>query len=80
MPNILSIIISEGVVMDVSLEDILKFIKQADDKEISEIMEAVRCRFAVAFPDWEVLYLSCPKNDSVQRKQTLKMITKYFNT
>ena len=66
--------------MQITLDDVLGFIKQADDNEISKIMEAVRCRFAVAFPDWEVLYLSCPKNDPVQRKQTLEMLTQYFNT
>ena len=65
--------------MQITLDDVLGFIEQADDNEISEIMEAVRCRFAVAFPDWEVLYLSCPKNDPLQRKQTLKMLTDYFN-
>ena len=47
--------------MQITLDDVLGFIEQADYNEISEIMDAVRCRFAVAFPDWEVLYLSCPK-------------------
>ena len=69
-----------GVIMSISLDDVLKRIETANDYEINEIMEAVRCRFAVAFPDWEVLYLSCPKNDSVQRKQALEILTQYFNT
>ena len=66
--------------MDVSLEDVLKCIETANDYEINEIMEAVRKRFSAAFPDWEVIYLSCPKNDATQRKQTLEIITKYLDT
>ena len=64
--------------MNVTLEDILSRIETADDFEIREIMEAVRKRFAAAFPEWEVIYLSCPKNDPVQRKQTLDALTRYF--
>ena len=63
-----------------SLDDILKRIETADDYEINEIMAAVRRRFARTAQDWEVVYLSYPKNDPVQRKQTLEMLTNYFDT
>ena len=66
--------------MNITLEDILKRIETADDFEINEIIAAVRRRFARTAPDWEVVYLSCPKNDPVQRKQTLEMLTNYFGT
>ena len=64
--------------MNITLEDILKRIETADDFEINEIIEAVRKRFSVAFPDWEVIYLSFPKNDPRQRKQTLDILIDYI--
>ena len=66
--------------MQITLNDAQKYIEQANDFEINEIMEAVRLRFAVAFPDWEVIYLSCPKNDPVQRRKTLEALVTYLDT
>ena len=65
--------------MNITLEDVLKRIAVADDCEISEIMEAIWQRFHTAFPDWDVFYLSCPKNDPLQRQQTLEALTEYLN-
>ena len=64
--------------MRVSLEEIITYIEQADDLEINEIMSAVRKRFQTAFPDWEVIYLSCPKDDALQRRHTLDYLLKHF--
>lgn len=81
MPNMLSIInILGGVIMTVTLEDILKRIETADDYEIERIMDAVRSRFAAAFPDWDVLYISCPKNDREERKRTMDYLLHYFQS
>jgi len=66
--------------MNVSLEDVLNHIETADDYEINEIIDAVRKRFSVAFPDWDVFYLACPKNDPAQRQQTLETILNYLKT
>ena len=63
---------------NITLDEILERIETADNFEISKIMEAVQKRFCIAFPDWEVIYLSCPKNDPVQRKQTLDALIAYF--
>ena len=65
--------------MNITLEDVLKRITVADDCEINEIMEAIRQRFRTVFPVWDVLYLSCPKNDPLQRQQTLEALTEYLN-
>lgn len=64
--------------MNISLEDTLKRIEKADDLELNEIMEAVRKRYSVRFPNWEVLFISCPKNDSIQRQQTIDFILKHI--
>ena len=60
--------------MNIPFDEILKRIETADDDEIEKIMNAVRKRFAVAFPDWEVIYLSCPRQDEQARRQTLDFL------
>ena len=64
--------------MRVSLEEVITYIEQANDFEINEIMSAVRKRFQTAFPDWEVIYLSCRKDDPAQRRQTLDYLLEHF--
>jgi len=64
--------------MQITLEDILTRIETADDHEINQIMVAVRKRFQIAFPDWEVIYLSCRKDDAIQRQQTLDYLLEHF--
>ena len=66
--------------MNISFDDVLQKIESADDHEIEQIMDAVRKRFAVAFPDWEVLYISCPKNNGEERKRTLEYLNRYFRS
>ena len=41
-------------------QDILARIEQADDLEISQIIQAVIRRYKTVFPDWEVIFLSLP--------------------
>ena len=79
MPNILSIIsVIGGAVMSATFAEVLKRIETADDYEIQEIMDAVRKRFAVVFPDWEVVYVSCPRNNKEERQKILDFISRYF--
>jgi len=66
--------------MNISFDEVLQKIESADDHEIEQIMDAVRKRFAVAFPDWEVLYISCPKNNGEERKRTLEYLNRYFRS
>ena len=42
------------------LQDILLQIEQADDAQISQIIQAVVRRYKAVFPDWEVIFLSLP--------------------
>ena len=66
--------------MDCSIKDVLERIETADDYEIQQIMDAVRRRFAVAFPDWEVVYISCPKNNKEERQKLLDFVSRYFRS
>ena len=54
---------------------LLTRIENADDFEINEIMDAVWRRYRLQFPDWEVLYFACPKNDPAARKLILDFLT-----
>ena len=64
--------------MNISFDEVLQKIESADDYEIHEIMDAVRKRFAVVFPDWEVVYVSCPRNNKEERQKILDCISRYF--
>ena len=46
-----------GTGMNISFDEVLQKIESADDYEIEQIMDAVRKRFEIAFPDWEVVYV-----------------------
>ena len=61
-----------------TFQQTLNRIKRADDLEIVEIMNAVRTRYKTFYPDWEVLYIACPKNDSKERQKTLELILDHF--
>ena len=77
MPNILSIITTRGDTMfhrKKTFNEILKFIDQADTNQLSEIIPAIVKRYGQNRPDWEVNFLSLPKNDPVRRQQILQII------
>ena len=48
---------------------ILKFIERTDDQEIQDVIQAVIRRYALAFPDWEVMFLSLPKDPQKREAQ-----------
>ena len=77
MPNILSIITTRGDTMfhrKNTLDEILKFIDQANANQLNEIIQVVILRYGQISPDWEVNFLSLPKNDPVRRQQMLQTI------
>ena len=63
----------------VDLQDILLQIEQADDTEISEIIQAVIRRYKTVFPDWEVVFLSLPLEPAARTavlEQTIEQLWK----
>lgn len=58
--------------------EVLSKIVQADDIEISEIIKAVIRRYEAAYPDWEIIFLSLPKHDPVERCQRIEEALKFL--
>ena len=54
--------------------NVLASIEQADDTQISQIIRAVIRRYGLVFPDWDVLFLSIPKDPSQRRLQLVHML------
>ena len=57
-----------------TLNEILNFIDQADSSQLSEIIQAIIQRYGQISPDWEVNFLSLPKNDPLRRQQMFQTI------
>ena len=53
---------------------ILSYIEDANDWQISEIIHTTVHRFNQLFPDWDVSFLSLPKNDPAERERMLQAI------
>lgn len=54
------------------MEELLAQIEQADDIQISRIIRAVIRRYGIVYPDHEVVFLSLPTNDPVERELVLR--------
>lgn len=63
----------------IPLTDLVSRIQNADDVEISAIIEAVVERYSFVYPDWEVMVCSLPKNDPNERKLYAQRIIAYLN-
>ena len=57
-------------------EMIRKAIEEADDLELSEIMQAIIRRENHIFPENETFFLSLPKNDREERRRVLDGVTR----
>ena len=55
-----------------TLSKVLEFIRQADDSQISTIIQALVSRYGEVYPDWDVTFLSLPKNDPEERKNLIQ--------
>lgn len=54
--------------------NVFAIIEQADDMQISQIIRAVIRRYGLVFPDWDVLFLSVPKDPTQRRLQLEHML------
>ena len=57
-----------------SINQILSLIESADDYALSQIMQAVVRRYSKVYPDWEVMFLSLPKDPEERRAQLAQML------
>lgn len=56
---------------------ILSKIQQSDGDELSLIIAAVIERYKAVFPDWEVMFLSLPRNDPDACIRELELIMEF---
>ena len=54
------------------METVFDRIERAGEQELREIMDAVQDRFAVAYPQWDIVYVAVPKEDPDRRKEILE--------
>lgn len=63
---------------DDSMNELLEKIRKADQKEIDRLLDAVILRKRELFPNWEILYLALPKDDTQQRNAILDRVHTYL--
>ena len=59
---------------DRNLKWVTEYIEHADDFEIQEIMEAVRRRYAMVYPQWGVFYTAVHKEPALRRKELYELV------
>ena len=55
----------------ISLEQVLAYIRQANDIQTNEIIKTLTIHYSEVYPDWDVTFLSLPKNNPSERKELL---------
>ena len=53
------------------MDDVLKLIRLADDIELSKIILEVITRYGILHPDWEIVFLSLPKDEPEERERCI---------
>ncbi len=56
----------------------LREIEKMDSTELDAILHAAMERHRVLFPDWEIVYVSLPRNDLEMREKYLKMMMEFL--
>ena len=64
----------------ITLVQVLEFIRQADDCQVSEIIQGLIARYKEVHPDWEVTFLALPKNDPDERKNVIQGTLHFLDT
>jgi hypothetical protein len=62
----------------VLMKYILRTIYHSDDNEIDAIIKAIINRYRTKHPDWEIIFLSIPKNDLTARKNQLHALMAFL--
>lgn len=60
------------------MEDVIEKIENATDFEMDTIIDAIVCRYARVYPDWEVMFLSVPQKNIRERKKALRELIEWF--
>ena len=60
------------------MEEVLLKIRQADDIEINQIIDAATQRYSEVFSDWEIAFLALPRNDPDACLRKLEQIAEFI--
>ena len=63
--------------MELTLQELLDRIAQADTTELEKIIHALFLRHSQLHSDWEFAVIALPKNSPMERRQILKRILEY---
>ena len=58
------------------LDRVLTFIRKADDRQINEIIQALIARYGEVYPNWDVTFLSLPRNNPEERNNVIQHFLK----
>ena len=59
--------------------DLLSAIENASDAQIGDIIKAVIRRYKTLFPQWQVVFLSIPR-DEAQREESIERLLEFLKT
>ena len=60
--------------MTVQMQALIQTIEQADGELVDEIIQALQRRYQKLYPQWEVMFLSVPREDCEERRRILERI------
>ena len=60
------------------MQKILSTIAEADSAQLSEIIQAIFCRYRQLHPEWEFFFLSLPRNTPEKQQRILDAVRNYI--
>lgn len=69
----------KSIESNMELQQVLARIEQANDCETDAIISAVIRRYDLVYPDWEVWFLSVPKNNVAERRSTVQCLLDHLS-
>lgn len=55
----------------IEIEKILDQIEKANQQDLQEMMDSIQERYAQILPQWDILYLALPKEETDERKNLI---------
>ena len=60
------------------ISEILQAIQEAGPEDMSDLVNTLSRRYRQLYPDWDILYIACPKNNPEEKRVILDYIVRYF--
>ena len=62
------------------MDQVSILIESASQQELQILMDAIQDRYAQLFPDWDILYMALPKQDSPEKEHLVNQIIEKIRT